>query len=349
MPTLNPPPDRVPFRGIFLPFHSVEAFAKARSGTVRTPAAMIDDAWAARVTAVRSVEFGVSDLARSLAFYEDVWKLTLVERDGERAYLRGTGSDHHIVVLRECAEPGLLGATFATNARAGIDSLHARVARFGGTIVSEPAAVLGAGGGYGFRFTDPAGRDFTIVSDVATHSDCAALPDRPVKISHLVLNAADPDRDTAFMRDALGFRLRDQTARMNFLGCNADHHSVAIVRGADVSLNHVAFEVPDLDSLMRGAAGIRRAGHPLEWGIGRHGPGNNVFAYFCDPDDLAIEYTAQIQQVDDASYRPGTPEQWQPPIPGNPDYWGFAALPSERFKRASERRKPAHAVSASVS
>ena len=292
----------------------------------------------ASVRAVRSVEFGVRDLDRSLEFYVGVWRLDLVERNGGTAYLRGSGTDHHIVALREHSEPELLRATFAAASRDDVDALYAAIAKFGAN-AELPAARREAGGGYGFSFRDPAGREFAITSDVELHSHAPSSEDRPSKISHLVLNAADAEADTAFFRDVLGFRLRDQTARMNFLGCNADHHSVAIVRDAGVSLNHVAFEVPDLDSLMRGSARIRRAGHALEWGVGRHGPGNNIFAYFCDPDDLAIEYTTQIEQVNDATYRPGTKDDWKPPIAGNPDYWGFAALPSERFKNASEGRR----------
>jgi catechol 2,3-dioxygenase len=126
---------------------------------------------------------------------------------------------------------------------------------------------------------------------------------------------------------------------MNFLGCNPDHHSVALARADGVSINHVAFEVPDLDSLMRGSARVRRAGTPLEWGIGRHGPGNNIFAYFCDPDELVIEYTTAVNQVDDRTYKRGGPSDWTPPIPGNPDYWGFAAPPSERFVQATKRHE----------
>ena len=83
----------------------------------------------------------------------------------------------------------------------------------------------------------------------------------------------------------------------------------------------------------------RRAGTPLEWGIGRHGPGNNIFAYFCDPDELVIEYTTAVYQVDDRTYHRGGPGDWTPPIAGNPDYWGFAAPPSERFERATTRHE----------
>ena len=66
------------------------------------------------------------------------------------------------------------------------------------------------------------------------------------------------------------------------------------------TLNHIAFVMPDLDAVMRGAGRMSDAGWPIEWGVGRHGPGNNVFSYFVGPDDFVIEYTADVLQVDDA-------------------------------------------------
>ena len=33
-------------------------------------------------------------------------------------------------------------------------------------------------------------------------------------------------------------------------------------------------------------------------------PGNNVFAYFIGPEDMVIEYTAHVKQVDD-KYKSG--------------------------------------------
>ena len=53
----------------------------------------------------------------------------------------------------------------------------------------------------------------------------------------------------------------------------------------------------------------------IEWGPGRHGPGNNVFCYFLGPEDMPIELTAEMQQID-GSHRAKTPEQWKwPPGP----------------------------------
>ena len=98
------------------------------------------------------------------------------------------------------------------------------------------------------------------------------------------------------------------------------------------TLNHLAFEMPDLDAVMRGAGRMRDAGHAVEWGPGRHGPGNNVFCYFLGPEDFPIEYTSEMQQID-SRYRAGNPEDWIWP-PGRLDQWGISARPSERMEAA---------------
>ena len=90
-----------------------------------------------------------------------------------------------------------------------------------------------------------------------------------------------------------------------------------------------------LDAVMRGAGRMSDAGWPIEWGVGRHGPGNNVFAYFVGPDDFVIEYTADVQQVDD-SYKVGAPSDWTWP-PGRFDQWGVSKPPSDRIKQAQKK------------
>ena len=52
---------------------------------------------------------------------------------------------------------------------------------------------------------------------------------------------------------------------------------------------------------MRASGRMIDAGYPIAWGVGRHGPGDNVFAYFIDPVGFVIEYTAEVLQVDDTT------------------------------------------------
>jgi len=286
------------------------------------------------VTALRSIELRVTDLDASAAFYEQTWGLREVARTASARYLRGTGAEHHIVVLRRGAERGLVRINLAADDRAGVDALFARDVAADLGRPPSPAELDEPGGGYGFAFVDAEGRAFGISAGVARHADAGHAADRPVKLSHVVLNSGSTDAVSAMFTGVLGFRLRDRTKSMNFLGCNRDHHSIAVTRFGGNGVNHVAFDVPSIDALMRGAGRLKRDGYPIQWGVGRHGPGSNVFAYFIDPDDVAVEYTAEMEQIDDATYVPGTPEDWGKRGP-NMDAWGLADPPSERFQRVT--------------
>ena len=188
-------------------------------------------------------------------------------------------------------------------------------------------------GGYGFGFRDPEGRNIAVVCGVHDHHDDADKPDRPRRLSHLNLNCGDNDASFAAFQ-ALGFKLSDHTAKFRFLRCNSDHHCIVIGFETAPTLNHIAFEMPDLDSVFRGAGRMIDNGHPIEWGPGRHGPGANVFCYFCGPEEIPIEYTGEMLQVDE-HYPVGTPAQWKWP-PRRVDRWGICGPPSERVVHAGE-------------
>ena len=114
-----------------------------------------------------------------------------------------------------------------------------------------------------------------------------------------MLNSAEVEKQTAFFLDVLGFKWSDCTFMMDFVRCCSDHHSVAFARGNGPSLNHMAYEMPNIDGLMRGAGRVRKSGYEIMWGVGRHGPGNNVFSYFVEPNGFVTEYTTEVEQVDD--------------------------------------------------
>ena len=298
-----------------------------------------------RVLALHSVALGVADIAAATAFFTDVWGLAPVAGDGTASYLRGTGAFHHILVLHRHARAEILRINLLTDDRSSVAALHARVAEQGATHgasgLTDPVALDQPGGGYGFAFRDGEGRNLAIVTDIASHADTDDVADRPRKLAHVVLNADAPEPSVALFTDLLGFRVSDRTRMHNFLRCGdtsagpIDHHNIAIGNGGGPTLNHIAFEMPDLESVMRGAGRCRDAGWPIEWGVGRHGPGNNVFAYFIGPEDIPIEYTAEVEQIDD-SYPTGTPDDWSWP-PGRSDHWGITDPPSARLKKAQGR------------
>jgi catechol 2,3-dioxygenase-like lactoylglutathione lyase family enzyme len=286
----------------------------------------------AKVDTLRSVDITVVDAETCLAFFTSVWNLRPVAECGGVHYLRGTGPHHHILSLRESGRPALVRVVFGTRNRRCVEALHARAAEAGLT-VSAPKELDWPGGGYGFGLRDPEGRNYAVVCDVADHAMLAAEHDCPTKLSHVNLNTGVHEA-SAEVLDLLGFRTSDVTLKLRFFRCSSDHHSIVLGFTGGPTLNHLAFEMPDLDSLMRGIGRMRDHGYPVEWGPGRHGPGNNAFAYFAGPEELPLEYTCEMDQVDE-TYQVSPPDAWKWP-PGRLDHWGLTPGPSARMLRVQE-------------
>ncbi len=288
-----------------------------------------------RVTGVRSIELGVRNLQQSADFYTKAWALEEVCADGDGIHLRATGGEHHVLTIRERPKPALLSVNFAARDRAAVDQLCAKAKSYGVKVAGDPVALSAAdGGGYGFRFATPEGIPMSISSDTAQHADTALDRSRPSKISHVVLNSGSAGEQMSFFIDLLGFRHSDSTHMMDFLRCSRDHHSIALVRANGPSLNHVAYEVPNMDGLMRGSGRVKRNGFDVEWGVGRHGPGNNVFTYFIEPDGFVAEYTTELDQIDEATHVPQDAKYWDKMVPIRGDRWGMAGPPSNRMQFA---------------
>jgi catechol-2,3-dioxygenase len=284
------------------------------------------------VTSLRSVDLGTPAIDRAERFYTSVWGLEVVIRDQGSVYLRATGSDHHVVALHASARPELRAITFRLDSADDFAALVVNAVEQGGQVLSPPGANAGPDGGTVMTVRGPEGGLLRFV-----HGDrqFAPLPQgryRPVRLAHVNLNSVDVDASAAFYEKALGFRLTDRSKAMAFVRCNSDHHAVVIADAPVNGLNHVAFLMPDLEAVMRGAGRLIDAGFPIAWGVGRHGPGDNVFAYFIDPVGFVIEYTAEVLQVDD-SYVVRGPTEWTWP-PGRTDHWGIAPPKADRVKAA---------------
>ena len=288
------------------------------------------------VKGVRSVEMEVAHVERAAQFYTRVWGLAEVERRGGSVYLRGTGRFHHVLALHPArSAPAFRRMVFDGGDRKTVAALHEQVAKALGKRSAVPAPLTWPGGGWGFAFRDAQVRNIAIVGDVADHADTADVADRPRKIAHVNVNSADHAACARFFCDALGFRVIDETPGLLFMNCDStDHNSIVISKETRNTVNHVAFEVPDIDSVMRGAGRMKDNGYPLEWGIGRHGAGNNVFAYFAGPEEFPIELTGEVLQID-ASYVPRGPDHWKFP-PGRADQWGVTAPHTPRWKRIQD-------------
>lgn len=284
------------------------------------------------VVEIRSVELGTPNLARSEAFYTEVWGLQLQDRADGIVYLRASGRDHHVLSLRAHPASEVLSVTFRVASFEDLEHLATSVQSAGGILLRPVEPNPAPDGGSVLTLRTPEGYVLRLIHGDTLHSDAAARPSFPLRLSHVNLNCSNIEATSAFFQHALGFCLTDRSKIMAFLRCNDDHHAVVLADSGVDGMNHIAFMMPDSESVMRGSGRMIDHGYPIGWGVGRHGPGDNIFAYFVDPTGFVIEYTAEVLQVDD-TYSVGTPADWVWP-PGRSDHWGIAPPKPDSVKHA---------------
>lgn len=277
---------------------------------------------------LRSVELQVTDRAAAVDFLKEPWGLLDAGTRAGTTFLRATAARPYAIAITGGGSSAMTSATFS-GTRAEVEAVWKRVGQSGlrhGAWIEEFDE---PGRGAGFCVTGPEGEPYRFVAE---RDATAALPDdraRPQMLSHVVFNTLDREAASRVLVDVFGFKLSDRTRIMNFLRCDATHHAVAYADSKQASLNHLAFEMQDTDAVLRGMGRLKDAGCPTAWGPGRHGPGNNVFAYFVTPFGACVEYTAEVQRVDD-SYATGTPETWRWP-PGRNDHWGIYSRDNDKL------------------
>ena len=275
---------------------------------------------------LRAVELLVTDVSKAAEFLERVWGLSDAGTRGRTRYFRATADHPYVLSLTEAQTPAVEAITFAGSAEE-VEQLRKKSG-------NSKVQFDSPGGGSGVVIEGPEGQRYRFVTD-SKAEEKPVDGNRPIQLSHVVLNTRDWDACERFAVEKLGFKVADRTAHMRFLRCNRKHHCVAYAKSALPSLNHIAFEMKDVDAVMRGIARMREAGYEAVWGPGRHGPGNNVFGYFIAPYGGVIEYTAEVSEVGD-DYKVGTPEDWKWP-PGRIDHWGLS-------KKDTAKTGPAEAV-----
>ncbi len=276
----------------------------------------------ARVSEIRHVGYAVTDLATEAAFYRDTWGLKDAgEKDGMLHFAAQGHDELYVVRLRQADVQRIDIITLAAESRADVDALHHKVAAYGCQIVFAPKDLDTLGGGYGFRFFSKDGLPFEISSDVARgpSRELSRWEGIPQKISHIVLHSPDHQEMVRFFTDILGFRISDWLGDfMCFLRCNQWHHRIALLPGPPC-LNHVAYDMLGVDDMMRGIHRLKQQGTDIRWGPGRHTAGNNTFSYFTTPAGFAVEYTADLEEVDDATWE----AKVHVPAPMVMDQWGI--------------------------
>lgn len=302
-----------------------------------------------KVTDLAYVRLRAPDLDRMETFLTD-FGMVRAARTETALYMRGTDPQHHLHVT-ELGEPAFVGVGLQAASAADLDV----IARADG---AGPVEDIGEpGGGRRVRLTDPNGIAVEVVHGIA------AVPPLPVparrvnigaerrrlgapqavergpahikRLGHFVLLVNDFRQTEAFYHSHFGFVNSDeiylgdrQQVLAAFMRCDrgadyVDHHTFLAVGAGMVELNHVSFELHDLDDLMTGHEHLAAQGYEHRWGVGRHVLGSQIYDYWRDPWGRIHEFWTDGDLFNDRNPTGAVPVEmegpashWGPPPPG---------------------------------
>jgi catechol 2,3-dioxygenase-like lactoylglutathione lyase family enzyme len=168
---------------------------------------------------IDTVTLGVTDLGRTLEFYERGFAFPLTERPGDRVKLELGGSS--ALELREwdalASDAGMspkgtgfrgFTLSYIVAESSGVDDMLARLVRAGGKIAKEPRFAFW---GYSAHVADPSGHLWKIASPkrkslLSRKTNGNGVPPEPVPAQELALTigVADMKRAKQFYEDGLG-------------------------------------------------------------------------------------------------------------------------------------------------
>jgi catechol 2,3-dioxygenase-like lactoylglutathione lyase family enzyme len=228
-----------------------------------------------------------------------------------RFYVNTFGMDRHPIPGGwHCAAPGraILVKSGRSNSveffayafadRAAFTEYRRRIQPLPLTLRPNPSPLFD---GTAFGVTDP---DGNVVAFGRSMGADVPADDLPARLQHIALRTPSLERMIAFYSDMLGFVVSDcvqdaqGTLRACFMRTNHEHHSLALFGAAGTRLDHISSETRNVGDLTAWADRVAGVRVPLHWGIGRHGPGNDLFFLVMDPDENLIEISTELERCD---------------------------------------------------
>jgi len=233
-------------------------------------------------------------------------------RTKDKLFMRGTDPVHHIHVT-ELGPSKFIGFGYAVASEDDLKKAAKAPGSSGIETLDEP------GGGKRVRLTDPNGYQIELIHGLESVPKLPVLknvinwgeeknrragglcrvpktPSQVKRIGHGVLMSTDIGKTLKWYREVIGLLQSDDVYagdKANIIGSFnrldrgddfVDHHAFFCIAGPKTGLNHLSFEVRDVDDVMIGheyLAGKKKYKHV--WGIGRHILGSQIYDYWSDP------------------------------------------------------------------
>ena len=274
-----------------------------------------------RAKRIGHATFETPDLERQIAYYQNVVGLSVVAREGGRAYL-GSRHGQLSIVLEQATAQRCSRLSFEVSAQTSIADMTRHLTALGVTaqVCSDPLP----GVSRQLTFQDPKGTTIELFGDWGFVSVLEPPPGLGAfKLGHVAFFHPDPQAMATFYEQALGFRVSDWIGDyFVFMRCGPDHHSINFLRNPSSSqMQHIAFELRDSAHLHAACDLLGRQNIKILWGPVRHGPGHNVATYHRNPDDQIVELFCDLDRMNDEELGYFEPRPWHRDRPQRPKVW----------------------------
>jgi catechol 2,3-dioxygenase-like lactoylglutathione lyase family enzyme len=281
--------------------------------------------------------FETSDLERQIAYWTEVAGLVLAERDKNRAFL-ATRTGLLAVALERADRAHCTRLSFEVAPNSDFAALAKELAADG--INSELRNDSVPGISKVLTFKDNKGTAIDLFSDwsyLGSHHQVSGIG--PLKLGHIAFHVPDVKAIADFYVKVMGFRVSDWIEDwFVFMRCNPDRHTVNFIRGDNIELHHIAFELKDMSHMQNACEMFATKNIRILWGPVRHGPGHNIATYHRNPDQQNVEVYIDLDQMKDEELGYFDPKPWHRDTPQRPKtwarnettIWGLPPLPEYR-------------------
>jgi catechol 2,3-dioxygenase-like lactoylglutathione lyase family enzyme len=234
--------------------------------------------------------------ARLAAFYADAMDMT-ARQTGAAWLVCGPGRR---LIVSQGAKNGLGHVGMGVRDADALAEIEARARQEGLAPRPFEAGALFRSGA--FAVTDPDGN----VMAFGLGADEAPAKGLRGPLQHVTLATQDIARFEAFYAGKLGFAVSDTVVRESdgkvmtvFLRSNHEHHTIGVFFQNRTGIDHHSYEAGEWGVMKDWCDRLGDRHIKLDWGPGRHGPGNNLFAFITDPDGNWIEISAELEVIYD--------------------------------------------------
>lgn len=260
-------------------------------------------------------ELRVNDLSKALEYNTELFGLKLMAKQGKTIYL-GCGLDKNYDLAITEGGTGIAHMAYQVASDDDLEYYQKRLRDMGVTVRESSDAEPSQKRAISFDLpgtSKPIAMELILPADRPQYLHPALSVNRsihgvaPLDLDHINLKVPDTKKLAEFLTKGLDFGISDifQPAPgvwgAVWTRAGEYHHDLAFMRGqnSEETLSHIAFTFENIDHMKRALDILALHELNLEFGLGRHGIGANIYAYFWAPGGNRYELTCEMPRVVD--------------------------------------------------